>query len=59
MKSNAKWNADPTNIFKFYKNFLGLIGIWVLNENVFSRIRWFLSTMMEVSYILSNTQYNL
>jgi len=52
------WNTDTTNILKFYKNLLGIIGLWVLNEkNVFSRIRWFLSTMVEVSYALSHFYY--
>jgi len=60
MKANTEWNTDTTNIFKFHKYFLGIIGLWVLNEkNVFSRIRWFLSTLVEVSYTFSSIQYNL
>jgi len=55
-----EWNTDTTNILKFHKNFLGIIGLWVLNEkNVFSRIRWFLSTLVEVSYASSSIQHNL
>ncbi|XP_018059934.1 PREDICTED: uncharacterized protein LOC108694787 [Atta colombica] len=50
MKSNTDWNTDTKNILKFHKNFLGIIGLWVLNEkNMFSRIRWFVSTMVETS----------
>ncbi|XP_018397688.1 PREDICTED: uncharacterized protein LOC108775736 [Cyphomyrmex costatus] len=50
MKSYTDWNTDTTNILKFYKNLLGIIGLWVLNEkNIFSRIRWFLSTIVETS----------
>ncbi|XP_012062145.1 PREDICTED: odorant receptor 10a-like, partial [Atta cephalotes] len=50
MKSNTDWNTDTKNILKFHKNFLGIIGLWVLNEkNMFSRIRWFVSTIVETS----------
>lgn len=51
MESSTNWNTDTTNILKFHKHFLGIIGLWVLDEkNIFSRIRWFLSTAVEVSY---------
>ncbi|XP_011140434.1 odorant receptor 22c-like [Harpegnathos saltator] len=52
MDSNAQWNdaADATHFLTFYKNLLGIVGIWVLDEkSVFSRTRWFVSTMVEMS----------
>ncbi|XP_077266956.1 odorant receptor 47a-like [Temnothorax americanus] len=50
MGSSTDWNTDTAHILKFHKNFLGIIGLWVLDEkNVFSRIRWFISTIVEMS----------
>ncbi|XP_011878798.1 PREDICTED: odorant receptor 22c-like [Vollenhovia emeryi] len=50
MRSSTNWNTDTANSLKFHKYFLGIIGLWVLDEkNVFSKIRWFLSTAVEFS----------
>ncbi|XP_071556210.1 odorant receptor 47a-like [Temnothorax nylanderi] len=50
MGSSTDWNTDTAHILNFHKNFLGIIGLWVLDEkNVFSKIRWFISTIVEVS----------
>lgn len=55
-----KWNADTAQVLKLYKNILGILGLWVLNEsNLFSRIRWFISTMVEVSYIFKCYKNNM
>jgi len=55
MVLSTKWNADIAQILTLYKYLLGTLGLWVLDEkNVFSRIRWFISTMVEVSDILEN-----
>lgn len=46
-----QWNAETGYVLTLYKYLLGILGLWVLDEeNVFSRIRWFMSTMVEVSY---------
>ncbi|XP_077266957.1 odorant receptor Or2-like [Temnothorax americanus] len=50
MGSSTDWNTDTAHILNFHKNFLGIIGLWVLDDkNIFSRIRWFLSTIVETS----------
>lgn len=50
MGSTVEWNAETTYVLTLYKYLLGILGLWVLNEeNIFSRIRWFISTMIEVS----------
>lgn len=50
MKSPMKWNADTAQVLTFHKNVLGILGLWVLDEkNLFSRIRWFISTVIEVN----------
>lgn len=52
MGLSTKWNADTAHILTLYKYLLGSIGTWVLDEkNIFSRIRWFMSTVIEVSNI--------
>lgn len=52
MKSSTDWNADTARVLTFYKNLLSVIGLWVLDEkNIFSRLRWFLATIIEVSFI--------
>ncbi|XP_011878795.1 PREDICTED: odorant receptor 10a-like isoform X1 [Vollenhovia emeryi] len=54
MRSSTNWNTDTTNSLKFHKNFLGIIGLWVLDEkSVFSKIRWFLSTTVELSTLIT------
>jgi len=53
MASPAQWNAETAYVLTIYKYLLGILGLWVLDEeNVFSRIRWFISTMVEVSYYI-------
>ncbi|KAL6262777.1 hypothetical protein P5V15_005567 [Pogonomyrmex californicus] len=50
MESDTNWNTDTEKVLKFHKHFLGIIGLWVLDEkSVFSKIRWFISTMVETS----------
>jgi len=50
MKSAIAWNTETAYVLMLYKYLLGILGLWVLNEeNVFSRIRWFMSTIIEVS----------
>ncbi|XP_014487394.1 PREDICTED: odorant receptor 22c-like [Dinoponera quadriceps] len=54
MKSSIKWNADTAQVLTFYRNVLGIVGLWVLDEkDLFSRIRWSLSTMVEISATVS------
>ncbi|XP_024879470.1 odorant receptor 47a-like [Temnothorax curvispinosus] len=54
MGSSTDWNTDTPHILKFYKNLLGIIGLWVLDDkNVFSRIRWFISTIVEMSTLIT------
>ncbi|XP_071556194.1 odorant receptor Or2-like [Temnothorax nylanderi] len=54
MGSSMDWSTDTPHILKFYKNLLGIIGLWVLDEkNVFSRIRWFISTIVEMSTLIT------
>ncbi|XP_067210045.1 odorant receptor 22c-like [Linepithema humile] len=54
MGLSTKWNADTAHILTLYKYLLGTLGLWVLDEkNVFSRIRWFISTMVEMSATIS------
>lgn len=51
MGSAIEWNAETAYVLTLYKYLLRILGIWVLDEeNIFSRIRWFLSTIIEVSY---------
>jgi len=50
MKSATEWNTETAYVLMLYKYLLGILGLWVLNEeNIFSRIRWFMSTIIEVS----------
>ncbi|XP_071625493.1 odorant receptor Or2-like [Temnothorax longispinosus] len=54
MGSSTDWNTDTPHILKFYKNLLGIIGLWVLDDkNIFSRIRWFISTIVEMSTLIT------
>ncbi|XP_072760015.1 odorant receptor 10a-like [Anoplolepis gracilipes] len=54
MRSPMQWNAETAYVLTFYKNLLSILGLWVLDEeNVFSRIRWFISTMIEMSTTVS------
>ncbi|KAL6262775.1 hypothetical protein P5V15_005565 [Pogonomyrmex californicus] len=54
MTSTVKWNANIAYVLMLYKHLLGLIGLWVLDEKkIFSRIRWFLSTLVELSATIS------
>lgn len=50
MTTPVQWNAETAYVLTLYKYLLGILGLWVVDEeNVFSRIRWFISTMVEVS----------
>lgn len=50
MGSAVEWNAEISYVLTLYKYLLGILGLWVLDEeNIFSRIRWFMSTIIEVS----------
>ncbi|XP_020296083.1 odorant receptor 22c-like [Pseudomyrmex gracilis] len=50
MKSSVKWNTDTAHVLTLYKYVLGILGLWVLEEKtIFSRIRWFISTILEMS----------
>ncbi|XP_020296082.1 odorant receptor 22c-like [Pseudomyrmex gracilis] len=50
MKSSVKWNTDTAHVLTLYKYVLGILGLWVLAEKtIFSRIRWFISTILEMS----------
>ncbi|KAF3054269.1 Odorant receptor 064 [Nylanderia fulva] len=54
MSSPTQWNAETAYVLTLYKYLLGILGLWVLNEeNVFSRIRWFISTMVEMTATVS------
>ncbi|XP_071625496.1 odorant receptor Or2-like [Temnothorax longispinosus] len=56
MGSSTDWNTDTAHILNFHKNFLGIIGLWVLDEkNVFSRIRWFISAIVETSTFITTS----
>ncbi|XP_029670905.1 odorant receptor 10a-like [Formica exsecta] len=49
-----QWNAETGYVLTLYKYLLGILGLWVLDEeNVFSRIRWFMSTMVELTATIS------
>ncbi|KAL0129875.1 hypothetical protein PUN28_001857 [Cardiocondyla obscurior] len=50
----AEWNAETSYVLTVYKYLLGALGLWVLNEkNLFSRIRWLTSTVIELTTIIS------
>ncbi|XP_072759457.1 odorant receptor 10a-like [Anoplolepis gracilipes] len=54
MGSPMQWNAETAYVLTFYKYLLGIIGLWVLDEeNIFSRIRWFISTTIEMTATVS------
>ncbi|XP_024888019.1 putative odorant receptor 85d [Temnothorax curvispinosus] len=54
MRSAVKWNAETAYVLTLYKYFLGILGLWVLDEeNIFSRIRWLMSTIIELSATIS------
>jgi len=47
---SAQWNTETAYVLILYKYLLGILGLWVLDEeNIFSKIRWFISTIVEVS----------
>lgn len=53
MASPVQWNVETAYVLTLYKYLLGVLGLWVLDEeNVYSRIRWFISTTIEVSYYI-------
>ncbi|XP_072759613.1 odorant receptor 10a-like [Anoplolepis gracilipes] len=50
MGSAMQWNAETAYVLTLYKYLLGILGLWVLDEeHVFSRIRWFISTIIEMT----------
>jgi len=50
MELAIEWNTETAYVLILYKYLLGILGLWVLDEeNIFSRIRWFMSTIIEVS----------
>jgi len=49
MGLTVKWNAEISYVLTIYKYVLSILGLWVLDEKIFSRIRWFMSTIIEVS----------
>lgn len=58
MGSAVEWNAEISYVLTLYKYLLGILGLWVLDEeNIFSRIRWFMSTMIEVSDFIISVIY--
>ncbi|KAL6445460.1 hypothetical protein ACFW04_000799 [Cataglyphis niger] len=53
MGSAIQWNAETANVLTLYKYLLGILRLWVLDEeNVFSRIRWFMSTILTATISL-------
>ncbi|KAF3054270.1 Odorant receptor 048 [Nylanderia fulva] len=54
MRLPVQWNAEISYVLTLYKYLLNTLGLWVLNEkNVFSRIRWFMSTIVEMTATVS------
>ena len=55
MGLTVKWNAEISYVLTIYKYVLSILGLWVLDDKIFSRIRWFMSTIIEVSIVVSNS----
>jgi len=51
MGSAIEWNTETAYVLMLYKYLLGILGLWILDkENIFSRIRWFISMIIEVTF---------
>ncbi|XP_046829256.1 odorant receptor 22c-like [Vespa crabro] len=54
MKRKSEWNRETIYALNLYKTFLGLIGVWPFDvENLSSKLRWFLSMLIQMSTISS------
>ncbi|XP_011878794.1 PREDICTED: odorant receptor 22c-like [Vollenhovia emeryi] len=54
MGQAVEWNSDTAHVLTLHKYLLGILGLWVLDEETrFSRIRWFMSTIIELSATIS------